>query len=393
MIFGKYMTASEWFEIYYHEPAFELKHEGYVTASSGPSPDNWLFAVDDGSSNDVMLSAEFDGNVYMARIEPTSGNFAVAWTLIDLAATQTHDISDHWHVFAHGYHRLSCNCPENDQGLGDIILAQVDSALSTAAAPSQVQAVSSTDSTRASDAEFDEDVGATNDHFMVEMYSGLGVVVGHFNNADLRIVFFDKALGLRTNRTSGDTFGDVSIGIIGKQFSAGGFAFREPASADFEWDGKKWVWGDVSSYDWNVMAPNTMNWEEGGPLRFWRTADNSWSSHVSPPVEVMNFEQSGYHIAMPYVVRVGLYWVMTYRRVATDSGNSLENDNGDIVRDIYNSNWVFQRQEVLLTASASRAGNRPHCQLWRGYLITCWDEWDAVNSRGLGIYMRVEELM
>lgn len=380
MPFERVMDAREWFEVYLHEPTFTLTCEGYVTATSGPSPELWLFAVDDGSTTDVMLSAEAGGGLYMARIDPisdftpdstgsTTGTFTVSggsWTLIDVPFN--FGLSDHWHVYAHGFHWLSCNDAEAE-GIGDIYLVQMDSALGTASAPGYVQAVSSTDSTLAKTfaPQFYTDVGATNDHFMIEMWSGLGIGVGHDDNAKLRMVFFDKSLGLRTNRSSGLTYGDAAMGIPGQQFSAGGFAFREPESDD-----------------WNLMAPNTMAWASGGPLRFWRTTGNSWTEVA----EVMNFEQTGYHIAMPYVVRIGWYYVMTYRRVST--AGAYGSDSGDIVREVYNNIWALETTEVLLAASSSRAGNRPHCQRWGNYLITCWDEWDDDAGTGLGAYMRVE---
>lgn len=379
------MDARDWFETYIHEPTFTLTCEGYVTA---PSAGLWLFAVDDGSTTDVMLSAEFNQGLYMARIDPisdftpsssgsTTGTFTVSggsWTLISL--TWNYGLSDHWHLYAHGYHWLSCNDAENDAGVRDIYLVQVDTALSTASAPSSVQAVSNSTSTYEASAAFNAALGAsayvgpTNDHFMIAMWSGLGIGVVHSNNADLRMVFFDKALGLRTNRTSGQQYGDAAMAVVGQQFSAGGFAFR----------------AEATSNDWILLAPQTMLTSSGGPLRFWRTIDNSWTSGS----EGTSFEQAGYHIAMPYVVRVGWYYVMTYRRVSTSQ--AYGEDYGDIVREVYDGNWNLQTTEVLLTASSSRAGNRPHCQRWGNYLITCWDEWDDDAGSGLGVYMRVEEM-
>ena len=73
----------------------------------------WLHAVDDGTSGKIVLSTVCGGEVYMAEVDPTEPESVAnaAWqpitTQFDIPAeVHVHDI---WHVYKWGYHWISCS--------------------------------------------------------------------------------------------------------------------------------------------------------------------------------------------------------------------------------------------------------------------------------------------
>ena len=92
------------------------------------------------------------------------------------------------------------------------------------------------------------------------------------------------------------------------------------------------------------------------------------------------------------------YTAVTYRRIepglVTVAGGP---DYGDIVRDVYDDTGALESRDALVKYSETRGANRPHTALYtstRGalFLLTCWDEYDTLNTTALGCTMLVERV-
>ncbi len=87
---------------------------GHLALSAPGATALWSFAVDYGDATYACVSWEQDGNLWIGLVDvlngldPTTGQWTiVSSTNITLSSSQSGNISDHWHIYAHGYHVLT----------------------------------------------------------------------------------------------------------------------------------------------------------------------------------------------------------------------------------------------------------------------------------------------
>jgi hypothetical protein len=86
--------------------SFQKLFEGQIDAPL------WLFAVID-DEEQVVLSAEKDQEIIMAKFDPNNPKAKLNWKTI-ISKTEVGGVADHWHVFAHGYHYFVFSQPKAD---------------------------------------------------------------------------------------------------------------------------------------------------------------------------------------------------------------------------------------------------------------------------------------
>jgi len=86
--------------------SFQTIFEGQIDAPL------WLFAVID-DEGQVVLSAEKDQEIIMAKFDPNNPKAKLNWKTI-VSKNEVEGVADHWHVFAHGYHYFVFSQPKAD---------------------------------------------------------------------------------------------------------------------------------------------------------------------------------------------------------------------------------------------------------------------------------------
>ncbi len=349
----------------------------FVTVNEGTfdpaEAGTWLHCVPDGDPSGtglpVMLSAEYNRDVYVARADPLdTGIFAtgaLSWTL--LGTENSGDVSDHWHVVSGGKHYVSTS----DRATANLYACAFEPDLSDAGSPptSGSTPIFSTSSGSSTDADY-----ATNDHFMYPTRTGVAIGVWKSSTPCLVVGFVESDLTLYSTAEVGD-----SALVLANGSSVTRMAGSGSAALAF-------------------LCPSNMSPYSGGSVMRYVEANLSlavWAEETTREIEFTSDD----HLAMATMVRFpNGYTAVTYRRlepglVSTRGGP----DYGDIVRDVYDDTGALQSRDALIKYSDTRAANRPHTALYtssRGamFLVTCWDEYDTLNSAGLGCTMLVERV-
>ncbi len=332
----------------------------------------WLHCVPDGDPSGtglpVLLSAEYDGNVYVARADPLdTGIFtvgALAWT--PLVVENYDDVHDHWHVVSGGKHYVSTA----DRATENLYACAFEPDLSDAAAPTiRGKAVFSQTDGSSTDVDY-----ATNDHFMYPTRTGVAIGVWKSSTPCLVVGFVESDLTLYSTAEVGD-----SALVLANGSSVTRVAGSGSAALAF-------------------LCPSNMSPYSGGSVVRYVEANLSlavWAEETTRETEWTSDD----HLAMATMVRFpNGYTAVTYRRlepglVSTAGGP----DYGDIVRDVYDDTGALQSRDALIKYSDTRAANRPHTALYTSsggalFLVTCWDEYDTLNSAVLGCSMLVERV-
>ena len=84
--------------------SFQTIFEGQIDAPL------WLFAVTD-DEGQVVLSAEKDQEIIMAKFDPNNPKAKLNWKTI-VSKNEVGGVADHWHVFTHSYHYLVFSQPK-----------------------------------------------------------------------------------------------------------------------------------------------------------------------------------------------------------------------------------------------------------------------------------------
>lgn len=304
----------------------------------------WLFAVED-TQGRVVLSSERNQSLQIGILEDENVG-GVEWQTVASSEDVGENISDHWHVFAHGYHWLSFSTQSADKGY----LLQLDEDFN------RVRLMNVTDSMTGV-------VGTmpTNDQFMVETADG--VAIGYFYPG------------------YGHYVAEVDLnGAVTDTFTIGGgeYAHGNGASAIY-----------VEDHGYMVLAGTTLNY-----LAYSRLLalgfDENWD-----PIELnvtTLVDESTTNFSMTHGVVIGTTGddediVVVARRVEDVypagempppvSGGKLSDDGGSIVRFVFDGKTGEElSREVLYEGNSA---HRPHVAYIDGRLYTMWDE----NNQGM----------
>lgn len=283
----------------------------------------WLFVVEDDQGR-LISSCERGQRIHVGVLDLSGRTPRVTWEAVETPEP----VADHWHVFAHGRHWLSCSTP----GAKRSHLIALDTALRRAG------------SWKVADEEKAGRGGIpTNDHFLVAEPEG--VAVGHFLPGHGHRVFrFAK---------DGTPRGTVDIG-------GGGFRHANGSSANPVEDGFA-LWAS------QTLAPNqpgVVTWIQVS--RDWETT----SRRATIEVDRAN-------LSMPSAVRCASgEWIVHLRQIsdlaggpAPRPGGAMPADMGDIVRYVVDEDGSIAGREVIAEGEFAR----PHALLARDRLLTTWD--------------------
>lgn len=366
---------------------------GEVTGYGGSSG-NWLFGVVDvhtEAAGFLMMSLGFNNKIYMGTLDlsallggtTSSGlgdvaNLRISWTEISI----TGRASDHWHIWAFGYHWISYN----DDPTNSVYLLRVTLDPTTGAPVrfDETLIYSESDSTVPFFNPRTTYGISTNDHFLVEVPGGIAVALWCPSENSLRIITVDAA-------NPGTAVGGV-VTFAGSAYGTG-FYCNTTGSARAASPG-----GIGPMPDWEILVPDSIfPTTSSNSLHLWSTDD----VFSTPLTSLASLTDASYNLQMATFERLANdEYVVAYKRVPTSNlysdGSSVRSDYGDIILSIYDSTLSSTDQTVvcLLASSydaSSYSGNRPHVCRWGRYVITCWDEADQ-SGNPHGAFLRIDFL-
>ncbi|MBI4438157.1 hypothetical protein HY631_04365 [Candidatus Uhrbacteria bacterium] len=329
----------------------------------------WLFARGYGSGARVILSTSQGGTLKLAVVDPidSSEMTSISWHSLSTSGR----VVDHWHIVSPltQYHWLSYSYgPDDGEGNESLSVLQVtfDEASETFTVEDEIDVIPGMEDAMElsySGADFFERVTGTNDHFLVHALNDPfygGVIVGVLapgTHSGTRLIHV-------TLRGALYEWGDVtdSTYVRDSRHKNGASAFLQSRYSEI-----------------CILAPTSMvPSQESTIARV--VVDDSMTSAGIRSAEVL-IEKSDCNLAMPTVVQIGNCFLVTYRQFEVRPEDE-KNDAGDIMRQLFDSDWqpLWSEPEAL---TSSGQANRPHTQAWEGYIITCWTE----NGKG---QMRVD---
>ncbi len=369
--------------------------EGRVPDPGGTYTGSWLHAVVDDDGN-LVLSTEHrikpldDQDLYLVKmaeaevIDPTMATWSsLSWTALGLISTSLPDtptircsVSDHWHVFAGGTHWLSFNGTPS----ASIGLVSVSMNLLTVSTPITVATAL-------------DDKISTNDHFLVAADGDLAVGARYGKTSALKIfpVDYSGSVG-----TVVEFAGPASRSACSA--NAGGSAVGDPQTKTKM--GYHGFWPFLSkshTFDYvDVLVPSEIGIAPPSEVNVLRTLPPAWRTPLGARATIPTPADPNRSIGFPTAVVLSNGWrVVTYRSVDVTMG---DDNRGSMCPQTYDDDWnVWGHETVLFDAeSTTNAGlygaQRPHMCLYGDYLITTWDVWDIANTRGYGLYMRVDSI-
>jgi len=296
----------------------------------------WLFPVADDEGT-IVLSSE---NTRHLRVATTDlENLRIRWK--DAAGSEDtagQNISDHWHIFAHGHHWLSFSTGSAQQSY----LLKLDKNLK-----------------RVGLWPLSNQKGLpTNDHFLVAEPDG--VAVGHFRPGyGHRIFRFDK---------EGKPRGTVDVG--GGAYRHGNGSSAIPLQGGYR-----------------ILATETLNMVQQGGVFFLET-DANWKPKASKLV----IDEDRKNVAMASGIVLESGYTILHARVCdkacprgemppppSKDQKGLAPDDGAIVRYV-----ISPERKIVSREELAERGNRPHTTLVGDLLITTWD--------GQGTTLRVDRV-
>lgn len=326
----------------------------------------WLFAVDYGDGTKVAVSAALgDNQLGILTLDPTVSHSTgpLSWTnLTDAFGLEL--AGDHWHVYAHHRHWISfATGSQFSQYLWLAEIEQIgDDDFSLIRLLDVVKGMTS-------------DSGPTNDHWMVDMANGVAVAVFASTGAGSRW------LHILNRGVSADSDTEISGNVDpALSHSNGGSAIREPFD------------GGVAPGEIHIFAPSTLSPQYASVIHHFvtdATLEPSATSVYAPDIEE-GFDTDGdgvvdafANLTMPTAVRFDNgHYLVTYRRIYPLRASGDYNDNGDIVREMFDASGAvvdrvdgsgapIPHPEYLTTGETC---NNPHSMRFGNYLITCWTD-------------------
>lgn len=357
---------------------------GVVTAPPTGWPNKWIHIVD-GDGITVLSGSSGSGKgaavlvTAIGALDSDTSTTTTTWrelvTLTDFAdlsfidstgASQTFDgISDHWHLYAHGYHWIAVALT---YGLDSIDLGLLKFAVGR---PAGIPLVWLADrwetpqvifSPRGADWTRGTCIVATNDLHMVEDYldgePAIAITVYHPNLDGTGEG--SRVFRVRTNDGYYE-FVDLYTSDPDYQHNAGASARRKGTS------------GTADLGDVEMLAPTTLVPTAKSVLKRF-VISSAWNFRR----EGIVYDVPGYNYSMAMqVVLTPTLRALVYKvypvKTATDTG-SLPPDDGDIVLELRSAN------RVVATETLTTTGNRPHIAAIDGYLIVGWDEPAATST-------------
>lgn len=358
----------------------------------GGSSGSWAFGVvdvDTITAGQLMMSLGFSRGILMGALDLSalmggSGSGVgdvgcltrISWTTLPI----TGQASDHWHIFALGYHWISYNDTTTTPGISnEVYLLQVDTSTGVPVVVSTVLIYSESDLSAvvSNDPETSYFNLSTNDHFLVEVPGGIAIALWCPSDTSLHILTVSATSP--STLVSDTTFAGATIGIAcnttGSARAANSGLGPQP--------------------DWEILVPDSI---------FPTTSSNnlqmlSTDSVFSAPSISATISDSAYNLQMATFERLANdEYVVAYKRVPTsghysDSSSTLVySDFGDIILSVYHSDLSATDSTVVcLLADSTACGNRPHLSQWGRYIITCWDERTPTGGF-LGAFLRIDYL-
>jgi hypothetical protein len=316
-----------------------------------PDVQNWLFAVDDGSA-DILFSGEQSHELVVGRgFDPSS---AVVTTVVaniaDFGVLEYTNVTDHWHVYAHGYHWFACSLTQDGVAVA-VGLVRWDGATAS-------YAVVFTDT---------EGTNPTNDLFCVENDEG-GVTIGIYDPeyGGLRLLVCDDAM---------DVVDDLRVHWVPTADDPRRRPFSNGASAR-RIDG-----------GYEILAPQTLNPYTGGVVYRIVADDDGVISEMSvlfgterPPEEGARNYAMATEALLPGGCRAYAVRVRSGYSTEEPEDGSLPDDSGAIHLFILDGDG---RWAAFFEVAAS-GGNRPHVSYFGasegpGFILTGYDQDDRAR--------------
>ena len=291
-----------------------------LTQISGPTSiagaSLWFFAIPDGSpASSAVVSAERSGDLMVGRMDLLHPEKPVDWSLAVRGSSLKARVTDHWHLFAHGFHWIAYSTQKGSFliRLNPKLEMEVDEPIRITTTP------------------------PTNDLFMVEEPSG--IAIGHYlPGKGHRIFRFTKTGGF--------------LEVI--QFCGETYTHSNGASAE------------MHNMGFRIFAPKTLNPSSPSPILS-IFADRLWKPEQIDTL----IDEPGANLAMPTSVKLPSGHRLLHARVrpAQKSIPGYSGDNGDIVRYILDISGRILSRTPLVRGS----GNRPHTSLFDDLIVTTWD--------------------
>lgn len=350
---------------------------GTVTPPSGVGAMNWMFAVPDPRSaidGSMILSVEEGNTLFIGVLDLSSLSEdvgdpsvlgTVVWVRIDASIGL---ISDHWHIWTQGYHWI-CYQASAAVHLIRITIGDIVDAIARGGdvTPADTVTVYSDDSA-VSSLYNTGGTGSivTNDMLMMRAEDGVVIGLWRYDNNSLQMLTVDASLALVANVEFAG--GREPVGTTGS--GIGGVDDRGTATIE-------------------IMAPEYI---ASSKLKCLETTDSFASASLAATIE----DTTGtYRYLMPTFFRLeNGDTVVTYKQIPVSAefsdGSEPRDDEGSVIREIYDSFWGLVSGEVVLEAGETHAAERPHMSRWNRYVITCWDHVNA--GAFVGWYLRIDLL-
>lgn len=387
--------------------SFSNVYEGQVT---GTLPDGstqergiWLFAVDDGSTDSVLLSLEQDQSLYVGRLDLSSVSalgtaFAsVSWVEV-AAATDDSWVADHWHVYAHGYHWLvyAWHTDTDGDNVSDYEIARLARFSEETLNDLEIADIATNGSS-------------------IEVPHGEAFLRNYYLNInDLWMVESTQGVAIElwvhiTPGPHGYPTGNQYIAVLDVDTAMTGFdwapyyfrdgtVYGEPpvntmGSAVREEDG-----GNVY---YHMMTGRYItqqsSYETSYPGVDYGIVDEDWNHVDASEAPVLSIETTVWtdNLMKPSMVRFKNGWfVLTY--LYTDRTTlSTGDEKFNLMQRLYRDDLTLVDERTLFTATSTMTCGRPFCMQFGDWLLTCWDLAEDTGERyphPAGCWIRIDHI-
>lgn len=333
----------------------------------------WLFAVVD-SDNNVVLSAAGVTKTGASYIyagflpNPLDGASFAAVSWVDVtAAIGVTDVSDIWHIFAHGYHWISYS-NKMANSLSVVGLNPTD--LSVAFGPFIIVS-----SGGGGLVPWSANM-ATNDHFLVVgPWKFICVGFSDRDNAETYIEVVDTS-GVETARYQ---FSSLSAPSLPANSGCS-------ASRVEEWTSL------AVARRFRMLATETLDPSSASELYLY-DFDNHWSPASVTPVTLLSTVDVNYSMATEVKLSTLGHRLVTYRKFPKGGAGGAAGDMGQLARTWFDGSGVAYSAEEVVVSALETA--RAHTTVWTdpttstSYLLTCWSAQPATKFTGM---LQVEEI-
>lgn len=344
-----------------------------VAATEITGAQTWLFAVVDDDNNVVVsaagLSKTGSSYIYVGFLtNPLDGTTfsAVSWVDVTAAIAVT-DVSDIWHIFAHGYHWISYS---NKMADSLSVVGLNPSDLSVAFGPFLIVS-----SGGGGLVPWSANM-ATNDHFLVVgPWHSIGVSFADRDHAETYVEVVDTS-GVEKARYQ---FSELSAPSL--PANSGCSAVRVD-----EWTAL------AHGRRFRMLATETLNPASASEVYFYNF-DNHWTPASVTPVTLLSTAGVNYSMATEVKLSNLGHRLVTYRKFPAGGAGGAAGDMGQLARMWFDSSGVAYSAEEVVVSALETA--RAHTSVWTdpttstSYLLTCWSAQPATKFVG---YLQVEEL-